>query len=204
MPQRPAIRAAAVPGRERSHADLRHSRRHQPRPRQLLHDRRVSRVRAGAVGGGERGRRVLHGAGDRRRAVDRVRLRTRMGLRQLPVPARAPAAGADDVWPYPGVRGVAQHPRRRRRPRRGAPRMARGQRAAGRRDDLSGVPAVHVGCLRARGARALRGDRAHADRHGDQGRRIQPRNGAVARRRHPSACIGSCSPRAWPSRCLPA
>ena len=40
------VRAAAVPGRLRTDADLRHHGRHQPGPRQLLHDRRLHGVRA--------------------------------------------------------------------------------------------------------------------------------------------------------------
>ena len=44
VPERRAVRAAAVPGRERADADLRHPRRHQSRPRRLLHARRVPRL----------------------------------------------------------------------------------------------------------------------------------------------------------------
>jgi branched-chain amino acid transport system permease protein len=48
-----------------------------------------------------------------------------MGLLQLPVPARPPAAGADDLWPDPGLRGVAQHPGGRRCARRAVPAAGR-------------------------------------------------------------------------------
>ena len=45
-------------------------------------------------------------------------------VRQLPLRARAPAAGADDVRPHPRLRGAAQPARRRRRARRRDARVA--------------------------------------------------------------------------------
>ena len=49
VPQRRPVRPAAVPGRQRADADLRDHGRHQPGARQLLHDRRLPRVRARAA-----------------------------------------------------------------------------------------------------------------------------------------------------------
>ena len=58
--------------------------------------------------------------------------------------ARAPAAGADDLRPDPGVRGTAQPAGRRRRARRASRRPVR-HHPARRADDLSGLSPVHLG-----------------------------------------------------------
>jgi hypothetical protein len=112
VPERAAVRAAAVPGGQRADADLRDHGRHQPGARQLLHDRRVHGLCAVAPVVGHLRRRLLLGAGGRRGAGRAPGLRARVGLLQLPLRARAPAAGADDLRPDPRVRGAAQPARR--------------------------------------------------------------------------------------------
>ena len=62
VPERTAVRAAAVPGGLGPDADLRHHGRHQPGARQLLHDRRLHGVRAGADRAGHLRRRLLRDA----------------------------------------------------------------------------------------------------------------------------------------------
>ena len=75
-------------------ADLRDHGRHQPRARQLLHDRRLPGVRAGAAASATS---FLADAARRAWCSRRLRLRARVGVLQLPLPARPPAAGADDL-----------------------------------------------------------------------------------------------------------
>src|SRR3546814_6854494 len=68
-----------------------------------------------------------------------------MGLLQLSVPTRPPAAGADDIRPDPGVRGLAQYYRGKRRAWRARTRLAKRVDRPGRRHDLPGLSAVHRG-----------------------------------------------------------
>ena len=79
-----------------------------------------------------------------------------------------------------------------------------GSHAAGRADDLPGLPAVHLGGVPGRGAGDVVRAGAHAAGHEDPRRRHQPRDGAVAGRRHHSCCTASSSPPAWRWRCWPA
>ena len=58
---------------------------------------------------------------------------------------------------------------------------------------LPGLPAVHVGGLPGARGRHVSADPAHAARHDDPRRRVQPRDGAVARHQHQSASTASCS-----------
>ena len=68
------------------------------------------------------GDQFIADAGRRRRCSPRVLgYVLEWALLQLPLPARPPAAGADDLRADPGVRGAAQHPRRQRRARRRRP-----------------------------------------------------------------------------------
>ncbi len=136
-------------------------------------------------------------------AVDRVRLSARVEFLQLPVRARTSAAGADDVRADPGVRGVAQHPRWRRRARRGSTCLAVGQRAARRCDDLPDLSLVHLGGVHRRRARAVLRARAHAARHDDPRRREQSRDGSGDGRQHQVSvsrrvCMRASRWRCWP------
>ncbi len=86
-PERPPVRAAAVPRRLRPHADLRHHGHHQPRPWQLLHDRRVHGVLAVLAH-----REPVHCDRARHRAVGRARRAARVGAFLAPVQARPSAS----------------------------------------------------------------------------------------------------------------
>ena len=112
----------------------------------LLHDRRVHGVCAGAVGGAH-----TSAADSSPRLFIGFVLSIifgyvlEWGFISYPVPARASAAGADDLRADPRVRGAAQHPRGRRRARRAAARLALRQRALG---DLMTYPSTGCSCRR--------------------------------------------------------
>jgi hypothetical protein len=166
-------------------ADLRDHGRHQPGPRQLLHDRRLHGLCAGAGGGQHLRRRLLRHAGCGPGAGRGSGLCAGVGVLQLPVRARAPAAGADDLRPDPGLRGTAQPDRRRRRARRASrPTWLAGTPAAGRRDDLPGLPAVHQRRVPGAGAGHVVRVHPHPAGHDDPRRQHQPRDGAEPGHRH--------------------
>ena len=197
VPERAAVRPAAVPGRQRPDAHLRDHGRDQPGARQLLHDRRLSRVFPCA---GVRRQLRGHAAGGAGAGGD-LRLCARVAVRVVPLRARPPAAGADDLRPHPGLRGVAQHPRRQRRARRAGARVARRQRATGRAHAVPRLPARDLRGVPCGGGRALRRDRAHAPGNDDPRRQLEPRDGRSRSASTSSSCIASCSPQAWPWRC---
>ena len=82
-----------------------------------------------------------------------------------------------DLRADPGLRGAAQHARRRRRARRAAPGVLAGIVPLTRHADLSGLPPVHVGGVPRAGARHVSRDLSDAARHDDPRRRVEPRDG---------------------------
>src|SRR5712692_875275 len=177
----PAVRPAAVPARRRADAGLRHHGPRQPRARLALHDGRVFRRDLRRVDRQFLRRRVLgarrdlaarHRAGDDR-AQTVVRPRSSRSrarhVRPHPVLQRAGAAGLGAGRPEPAGSFRAQHRRRYLR------------------HLLSGLPAAdHPGVAAGRAVPLCRGD-ADAARHADPRRRLQPRDGRRARRRHQAA-----------------
>src|SRR6266480_4826007 len=181
MLERPAVRPAAVPARRRADAGLRHHGPRQPRARLALHDGRVFRRDLRRVDRQFLRRRVLgarrdlaarHRAGDARSATPLRPRSSRSRARHVrphPVLQRAGAAGLGAGRPEPAGSFRAQHRRRYLR------------------HLLSGLPAAdHPGVAAGRAVPLCRGD-ADAARHADPRRRLQPRDGRRARRRHQAA-----------------
>ena len=81
------------------------------------------------------------------RALGGLRLPARMGLLQLPLPARAPAAGADDLRADPGLRGTALDAGRQRRARRAGADLAGRRLPLGELMTYPVVPPVRLGRL---------------------------------------------------------
>src|SRR5215510_11397053 len=98
--ERPVVRRVALPALRRSHADLRHARRRQPRPRVVLHARRLRRP------GHHRGHRELLARAPRRAARGRCDRRRHGAARAAPtLRALAARPGAPDVRVHLPLRG---------------------------------------------------------------------------------------------------
>src|SRR5258706_5518615 len=85
------------------------------------------------------------------------------------------------------MRGAAQPRARRRRAWRRDARLARGKHPAGWAHVVSGVPPLHLRGVRGSRARDVRRPLAHAPGHGDPRRKLQPRDGRLARHRRDAA-----------------
>ena len=200
MPERPAARPAAVPAGGGADARVRHHGPGQPGARLALHDRRLFRRH---LRGADRQLRARRGA---RRWSPRCRRhggrsdRDAQALRPRPSRPRArhlrpdpvlQRAGAADLGPgghEPAAAVLAQHL---------GSRFCRASiiRPTGSR---SSSVALVVAVL------ALCPGDAHAPRHADPRRRLQPRNGRRARHQHPAALHAACSASAPRSPASPA
>ena len=217
-PERRAVRAAAVPRRQRADADLRHHRRHQPRARQLLHDRRLPRVLALAPIPAASALALVGGVA----IAFALGLAARGGLRQL-------LYRRDHLQQVLLTYGLIlvfeelrQHPVRQRRARRRGAGLPARLAPPDRRAVLSGVPASRSAafCLAVAAAIYLRHPE-DAARHDDPRRRenrdmvralgidfdlvyrdrVRGRRRARGARRHDRRADLVGLSRAWATRC---
>ncbi|CAA9282261.1 MAG: High-affinity branched-chain amino acid transport system permease protein LivH, partial [uncultured Acetobacteraceae bacterium] len=180
-PQRPAIRAAAVPDQQRPHAGVRRDGGDQPRPRQPLHDRGLRGLRHHPTHGGALAR--LAGGGRGRLAFRRA---ARTGSVPTVLPTGTPRPSAAHLRADPAVRGGSLRTARQRLPQRAGAGGAGLLRPCDRCLLLLRLPSGGAGGLPPRGRAHVPRDRAYTAGQRRKGRGGEAGDGGAARPRRPA------------------